>query len=166
MRHSERFPAVGESVVRARRFVTDSVVEVPRDVSDALLVITSELATNCIRHGATTFEIRIDQQADRILIEAEDDSAGDPVVRSPAPTDTSGRGLQIVKALANSWGVVKQKGSGGKTVWAVLAVPASPELATETGAVATPSVSVDSSGKQILSAIRVLLRRRISPLFA
>jgi two-component sensor histidine kinase len=166
MRHSERFPAVGESVVRARRFVTDSIVHVPRDVSDALLVITSELATNSIRHGATTFEIRIDQLPDRILIEAEDDSAGDPIVRSPAPTDTSGRGLQIVKALANSWGVVKEKGSGGKTVWAVLAVPASPEAAAETAAAATPSVPVEPSGKQILTAVRVLLRRRISPLFA
>jgi len=165
MRHSARFPAVGESVVRARRFVTESIVAVPRDVSDALLVITSELATNSIRHGATTFEIRIDQLPDRILIEAEDDSDGDPVVRSPGPTETSGRGLQIVKALANSWGVVKAKGSGGKTVWAVLAVPASPELATEAGAATNPSVSVDSSGKQIHSAIRVLLRRRISPLF-
>jgi hypothetical protein len=45
-------------------------------------------------------------------------------------------------------------------------VPASPELATESGAAATPSVSVEPSGKQILTAIRVLLRRRISPLFA
>jgi signal transduction histidine kinase len=78
MRFTARFPAVGQSVVEARRFVTDSIVHVPRDVSDALLVIASELATNCIRHGATEFEIRVDQLPDRILIETEDDGDGDP----------------------------------------------------------------------------------------
>jgi two-component sensor histidine kinase len=166
MRSSERFPAVGESVVKARRFVTDSIVHVPRDISDALLVIASELATNCIRHGATTFEIRIDQLPDRILIEAEDDGTGDPVVRSPAPTDTSGRGLQIVKALANSWGVVKGQSSRGKTVWAILAVPASPENAVETSEATNPSVSVTPSGKHILRAAQALLSRRIYPVFA
>jgi two-component sensor histidine kinase len=122
MKRSSRFPAVGESVVGARRFVAESVVDVPRDVADTLSVIASELATNCIRHGASDFEIRVDQLPDRILLEAEDDGEGEPIVRSPGPTDTSGRGLQIVGGLADSWGVAKESDSARKTVWAVVAI--------------------------------------------
>ena len=122
MKRSSRFPAVGESVVGARRFVAESVVDVPRDVADTLSVIASELATNCIRHGASNFEIRVDQLPDRILLEAEDDGEGEPIVRSPGPTDTSGRGLQIVRGLADSWGVAKESDSARKTVWAVITI--------------------------------------------
>jgi two-component sensor histidine kinase len=122
MKRSSRFPAVGESVIGARRFVAESIVNVPSDVADALLVIASELATNCIRHGASTFEIRVDQLPDRILVEAEDDGDGEPIVRSPAPYETSGRGLQIVRGLADSWGVARESDSSHKTVWAVVAI--------------------------------------------
>jgi hypothetical protein len=111
MKRSSRFPAVGESVIGARRFVAESIVNVPSDVADALLVIASELATNCIRHGASTFEMRVDQLPDR-----------EPVVRSPAPYETSGRGLQIVGGLADSWGVARESDSSHKTVWAVVAI--------------------------------------------
>jgi two-component sensor histidine kinase len=167
MSYAARFPAVPESVVRTRRFVTDSIVHVPRDVSDTLLVVASELATNCIRHGATTFEIRIDQLPDRILIEAEDDGGGEPVVRSPAPSETSGRGLQIVKALSDSWGVVRGSRSTGKTVWAVLAIPAAagqPAAVTEV-TTATPAEAT-STGKRVVKAVRVLFRPATRPLFA
>jgi two-component sensor histidine kinase len=122
MKRSSRFPAVKESVIGARRFVAESIVNVPSDVADALSVIASELATNCIRHGASTFEMRVDQLPDRILVEAEDDSDGDPVLRSPAPIETSGRGLQIVGGLADSWGVARKSDSACKTVWAVVAI--------------------------------------------
>ena len=122
MKRSSRFPAVGESVVGARRFVAASITDVPPDVADTLSVIASELATNCIRHGASNFEIRVDQLPDRILVEAEDDGAGEPVVRSPGPNETSGRGLQIVGGLADSWGVSKESDSARKTVWAVVAI--------------------------------------------
>ena len=122
MKRSSRFPAVGASVVGARRFVAESVVDVPPDVEDTLLVIASELATNCIRHGASNFEIRVDQLPDRILLEAEDDGDGEPVVRSPGPSETSGRGLQIVRGLADSWGVAKESDPARKTVWAVISI--------------------------------------------
>jgi two-component sensor histidine kinase len=169
VRYTARFPAVGESVVEARKFVTDSIVHVPRDVSDALMVIASELATNCIRHGATAFEIRIDQLPDRILIETEDDGDGEPVMRTPAPTDTSGRGLQIVKALADNWGVVKGAASRGKTVWAVLAIPASTEIVAGSEAVhatETEKNPLAPSVKGITKAVRVFLRSVVSPALA
>jgi anti-sigma regulatory factor (Ser/Thr protein kinase) len=123
MRFSANFPAVSESVFGARQFVTNSVANVPREVLDTIVVIASELATNCVRYGSSSFEIRIDQLDDRILIEAEDRGEGQPIVRSPGPEETSGRGLQIVKGLANSWGVERSSQSAGKTVWAIVAIP-------------------------------------------
>jgi serine/threonine-protein kinase RsbW len=168
VRYSARFPAIAQSVVEARKFVTDSIVHVPREVSDTLLVITSELASNCIRHGATMFEVRIDQLPDRILVEAEDDGDGEPVVRSPAPSETSGRGLQIVKALSDSWGVVRMSRSSGKTVWAVLAIPSATGLSTEVAGLAdpVPTTPAAQSGRNVTKAARTLVRARMSTSFA
>ena len=168
MRYSVRFPAIAQSVVDARKFVSDSIVHVPREVSDTLLVITSELASNCIRHGATVFEIRIDQLPDRILVEAEDDGDGEPVVRSPEPSETSGRGLQIVKALSDSWGVVRKSRTSGKTVWAVLAIPPASVTAPEVAEIAdpVPTAPVGKSARNVTKAAKTLVRLRISTSFA
>jgi hypothetical protein len=97
------------------------------------MVVTSELTSNSVRHGASSFRVMIEQFADRIVIEVEDNAVGDPVMRSPGPTDTSGRGLQITKALSDSWGVKREQGSVGKTVWAVVLIPpaGAEELAQE-----------------------------------
>jgi serine/threonine-protein kinase RsbW len=40
------------------------------------------------------------------------------LLRFPAPTEPSGRGLRIVEALARAWGTVDSP--GGKTVWFTL----------------------------------------------
>jgi two-component sensor histidine kinase len=164
MRSTARFPAVRESVVKARQFVTDTIPDVPRDVSDTLLVIASELATNCVRHGASSFEIRLEQLPDRILIEAEDDVGGEPVVRSPTPYDTSGRGLQIVKALSDNWGVVRRPESTGKTVWAVLSVPAAAlEQATATDELKSPVTPAPASPVNPISRAVQALFLRLAP---
>jgi len=119
-----RFPADQGSVLHARRLVSDAVVDVPDHVSEALALITSELATNAVRHGPSGFEIRIEQRSDCIHIEVEDDGGGAPIVRAPGLSETSGRGLQIVGALADEWGVIPRDGSEGKTVWARVTLPA------------------------------------------
>jgi hypothetical protein len=79
-----------------------------------------------VRHAASAFEIRIEKLPGRINIEVEDDGGGEPVVLSPGPRDTSGRGLQIVKALADDWGVIPKPGATGKTVWATISLPDDP----------------------------------------
>ena len=125
MRYQASFPAVRTSALSARRFVADTVGDVPEEVSESVALIASELATNCVRHAtASAFEVRVERLPDRIVIEVEDDGAGDPVVRSPGPGDTSGRGLQIVSALADDWGVIPAPTSTGKTVWAAVTLRA------------------------------------------
>jgi anti-sigma regulatory factor (Ser/Thr protein kinase) len=123
MMHEAQFPAVKTSALSARRFVSESIVNVPRDVTETVALIASELATNSVRHAASAFEIRVEQLPDRIHIEVEDDGGGHPVVKSPDPSDTSGRGLQIVQALADEWGVIPKAQAPGKTVWVTIALP-------------------------------------------
>jgi anti-sigma regulatory factor (Ser/Thr protein kinase) len=120
MKREAQFPAVRTSALSARRFVSDSIVDVSEEISETAALIASELATNCVRHAASAFEIRVEQLPDRIHIEVEDDGRGNPVVRSPDVTDTSGRGLQIVEALADDWGVIPKPETTGKTVWVTI----------------------------------------------
>jgi anti-sigma regulatory factor (Ser/Thr protein kinase) len=92
----------------------------PDDVRDAVALMISELASNCVRHTGAGFDLKITRTAAEIRVEATDHAGGEPRLRSPAPTDPNGRGLQIVDMLSSSWGFEALPG-GGKTVWFALA---------------------------------------------
>jgi anti-sigma regulatory factor (Ser/Thr protein kinase) len=85
---------------------------------DAAELMTSELATNCVRHAQTSFELSIDDAEREIRVEVRDTGHGRPVRQSPAPTDRTGRGLMIVEAMSDTWGI--EPSSAGKTVWFTL----------------------------------------------
>jgi anti-sigma regulatory factor (Ser/Thr protein kinase) len=120
MRREAQFPAVRTSALQARRFVSEAIADVPEEVSDAVTLIASELASNSVRHAASAFAVRVERLPDRIRIEVEDDGGGEPNVKTPGPTDTSGRGLQIVSSLADEWGVIPKREAPGKIVWATV----------------------------------------------
>lgn len=112
------FPCQPESVTAARRFVRDVLSGRPSEVIEAAELMTSELATNCVRHARTDFELSISAN-DEIRIQVRDTGGGRPTVLSPAAEEPSGRGLRIVDALADEWGIAP--GSDGKTVWFAIA---------------------------------------------
>jgi anti-sigma regulatory factor (Ser/Thr protein kinase) len=111
------------SVGAARRFAIETLNGLPSDALDAIQLMVSELATNCIRHTNTAFDITIARVRGEIRIEVTDRAAGTPTMRSPAPTEPTGRGLQIVDMLSKDWGV-EQRTKSGKTVWFTLAASA------------------------------------------
>jgi anti-sigma regulatory factor (Ser/Thr protein kinase) len=111
------FPRTADSVPAARHFVVDTVNDIPKEIVDRAALMVSELATNAIRHGGTDFELRIKRTDDELSVEIEDSGEGSPVVRRAQPNDASGRGLHIVEALADEWGVRNTKRRAGKTVW-------------------------------------------------
>lgn len=115
-----RFRCQRESVPSARRFVRDALSEQPVEISDAAELMASELATNCIRHAHTDFELTIHSQG-QIRVEVRDTGRGRPTLLSPTPRDASGRGLRIVESMSDAWGVIPA--ADGKAVWFTLVPP-------------------------------------------
>ncbi len=130
MRRMRTFPAIPQSVHAARRFATDALSGSPASTVDAVELMVSELATNCIRHERTSFHIAILGSSREIRVEVTDSGSGTPTMRSPGPDEPSGRGLQIVDMLSDTWGVEREQPSG-KTVWFTMPAAASMQAASE-----------------------------------
>ncbi len=116
MRQSRSFPRDPTSVGAARRFAVDLLGPVSVEVREAVELMVSELATNCIRHTNTGFDLTVAEAGGQIRVEVTDRAGGTPTMRSPGPEDPTGRGLQIVNMLAERWGV-EHASAHGKTVW-------------------------------------------------
>lgn len=104
---------------------------------EAVELMVSELATNCIRHTDSAFDLTIIRAGGDIRVEATDAAGGTPAMRSPKPTDPTGRGLKIVDMLSARWGV-ERRGGRGKTVWFTIA-EASPSPVRSASRVAIPT---------------------------
>ncbi|MGH9298569.1 MAG: ATP-binding protein [Acidimicrobiales bacterium] len=108
------------SVGAARRWLLATLEEWGLDDMDYdLSLVISELVTNAVLHAGTEIGLRLVRD-ETLRLEVSDASGTLPVRRSrPAPSATTGRGLQLVDALATRWGV--KKSGNGKTVWAEFA---------------------------------------------
>ena len=120
MNDSRVFGNAPASVSAARHFVIDLLSDVPRGVVDEVAVMVSELATNCVRHTDTEFTVNIEHDRRRIRVEVTDQGDGAPTLRVPDANEPTGRGLRIVRELADAFGVVQTAGGPGKTVWFVV----------------------------------------------
>jgi len=121
------FPPRSDSPGSARRFVADALraglgpVAGPPIIADAQLLIT-ELMTNALNARSTSLEVQMSLERDVVRISVRDDAPGGPSPRVAAITDEHGRGLGIVAALGQAWGVEYR--GGGKRVWVDLQVDA------------------------------------------
>ncbi|WP_409471921.1 ATP-binding protein [Streptomyces sp. HC307] len=117
---AHRFPRADAAVPEARTFLRRVLREWNiTDRSDDALYCLSELATNAILHAGPEgehFDVEISLAEGRLRIEVRDLTRRKPHVQSPTPEDTSGRGLLLVDALADGWGV-EPCVPYGKTVW-------------------------------------------------
>ncbi|NYV75643.1 ATP-binding protein [Streptomyces sp. UH6] len=89
--------------------------------------VVAELANNASTHGRVpgrNFRLRLVAVGGTLRIEVTD-TRGDrlPRLRATGLTDEAGRGLALVAALADRWGVARDL-PPRKTVWAELALPA------------------------------------------
>ena len=122
MRDTRSFPHEPQSVPAARRFATSVLRGASAETLEAVELMVSELATNCIRHTDSGFELTITREGSDIEVEATDRAGGTPTMQSPEPTDPSGRGLKIIDALSARWGV-RAGAAHGKTVWFTISDP-------------------------------------------
>jgi anti-sigma regulatory factor (Ser/Thr protein kinase) len=121
-----------ESVKAAREFTAATLRgwKLEALVEEAVIV-ASELVTNAIRHGARPSGSSADsasvmlawQRYDgRIICVVTDGSSMPPVLEQADTSAESGRGLQVVHALAAAWGWV-MLGACEKAVWAAFQLP-------------------------------------------
>jgi anti-sigma regulatory factor (Ser/Thr protein kinase) len=109
-------PSVPSGVGEARSLVrTKLTVWGLEKVIDDCLLIVSELVTNAVRYGGAAYALRLEQRDGRLYGEVFDPGDGDPHPCSVDVDALSGRGLQIVAAIADDWGV--SAANGGKIVW-------------------------------------------------
>jgi MEDS: MEthanogen/methylotroph, DcmR Sensory domain/Histidine kinase-like ATPase domain len=106
----------------ARRLVGDALMQWGhgQELSDSVGLVVSELAANAVTHARSPFSVlaRSDQQVIRISV--RDASSVMPEMRQVGPAEGAWLGLQMVDALASTWGV--EVTAGGKSVWAQLAL--------------------------------------------
>jgi anti-sigma regulatory factor (Ser/Thr protein kinase) len=94
------------------------------DLADDAALLASELISNAITHATTlpSGQLEVGWTIDDVGVRLQVTDGGShdqPHLRQANLDDTSGRGLAIVAALSDDWGV--QEHSLGRTVWAYLA---------------------------------------------
>ena len=117
--------AAARGLVRAA--VTDAVHEVTTETLDALLLVTSELVTNGLRHGEPPVLLTLHRRSDRLRLTVSDGGSRTPRPRLAGPDATGGRGLLLVSALATAWKIEPHGGERdgsrpGTSVWAEFVV--------------------------------------------
>ena len=115
-------PPTPESATVARWLVTDLLQEtVAGDARDTAALLTTELVSNAIRHTRDELLLTVRLAGGRLRVGVSDSSHRRPQLVQVGKRDTSGRGLHLVQALADRWGVDPDGRGLGKTVWFELA---------------------------------------------
>jgi anti-sigma regulatory factor (Ser/Thr protein kinase) len=110
----------GTSPRRARVFIARTLREWDcADIEDVAALLVSEVVTNAVTHVRSPAVLSARYDGGRVEVRVEDRSDVLPKVRHTGPDDESGRGLMLVDALADHWGVESLAG-GGKAVYFAL----------------------------------------------
>jgi anti-sigma regulatory factor (Ser/Thr protein kinase) len=148
--NSIRLVAVATAVSGARQFTADMLRlwSVPSSLADDACLVTSELTTNAVcatgslepepslgeLAGLPLIGLQLTLAHGRLIIEVADVSDVPPVIQQQRETAEEGRGLFLVTMLAEQWSYYPIE-TGGKVVWAELALARSGE---QNGAVGAP----------------------------
>ncbi|MFF7751592.1 PAS domain S-box protein [Streptomyces sp. NPDC007971] len=112
-------PATPSSVPQGRAFLRRTLAawDCTTTGEDALLLL-SETLTNAVQHAHGPVGLRLCRTPTDLTIEVSDRSPHLPQPRLAAKDEESGRGLLLVRSLAESWGV--RPTDEGKTTWFTL----------------------------------------------
>ncbi|OLR92708.1 hypothetical protein BJP25_19850 [Actinokineospora bangkokensis] len=108
-------PAPGD----LRRVLSADLARLGGEVLGRVHVVCAELLANAQVHGGGVAAVRVHLTADdAVCVEVDDRDPALPAVLDFDLERTGGRGMVLVAALSEVWGVSTR--SEGKTVWAVL----------------------------------------------
>jgi anti-sigma regulatory factor (Ser/Thr protein kinase) len=102
-----------DSAPAARKFVLGLGLSDDSGINLRLATVVSEVVTNAIIHARTPFSVSVLAGESAIHVEVKDGSTTVPARRKHETV--KGRGLDIINAMADRWGVTSQL--NGKTVW-------------------------------------------------
>jgi serine/threonine-protein kinase RsbW len=115
-----QLPACPAAARQSRELLTQELATsgwAPERIDIARLLI-SELATNAVLHADTEHVRLVIDLADGVLsVHVGDQDRRLPARRAASEADERGRGLSLVAALADEWGVVAGTDARDKTVW-------------------------------------------------
>ncbi|MFC9296500.1 ATP-binding protein [Streptomyces sp. NPDC057011] len=116
----ERFYPRSRQTVRSAREFADMTLHAWGVTCrrDDMLLCVSELATNALRHGVPPgrgYLLRMLRFEDLVRVEVHDSGGGRPRIEGRGPGCEGGRGLLLVAAVADRWGVGARV--PGKVVW-------------------------------------------------
>ena len=93
--------------------------ELNDDALDTAELCVSELVTNAILHASTDVELSVTLARERVRLAVRDQSSELPTLERHTSTASTGRGLAMVIAVADAWGIERHD-FRGKTVWCEL----------------------------------------------
>jgi len=113
-------PPVARSARAARDLVARTCLdwECSAQVGAATLVI-SELVTNAMLHAGTDLSVSLARCGPWMRLAVRDANSRTPQPQLVDTSQVSGRGMLLVAAVSEAWGVLPTS-DGGKVVWAVL----------------------------------------------
>lgn len=121
---AQHFESDAEGARSARRFARAELEAHDRGVAATAELLVSELASNVVRHAATPFTVTVEVAETLTRVSVADGLDVDLRITAARGDATSGRGLQILDALADRWGVARRP--SGKRVWFELDLPPHP----------------------------------------
>lgn len=111
--------SVPSSVPEGRAFLNKALLSWDCvSLADEALLLISEILTNAVQHAEGPIGVRLCRTATGLTVEVSDHSPHLPQPRRAADDEESGRGLLLVRTLADTWGV--RPTDEGKTTWFTL----------------------------------------------
>lgn len=98
-----------------RQFVRRAMEDAPDVDTDTAVLLANELATNVVRHGRTSFDVRVEVLPSSVCIRVHDENPRLPVTLDPLEESPNGHGLHLLARGAHRWGV--EEVDDGKVVW-------------------------------------------------
>jgi anti-sigma regulatory factor (Ser/Thr protein kinase) len=110
-------PSDVASLGQGRRFVARTLRDWNVDESriEPVMLVANELVANAIVHAGSAPVLSLAESGADLLLRVSDESRALPVPQAPTVDEAGGRGLMLVEALCDRWGI--DTDGAGKSVW-------------------------------------------------